>query len=578
MKKCFIIVLSFLFFLAVFVSCSNRGNIDVTEQMSYNISPVLEEESINKYTPFFWGYTDDENLFNDIDNVNSTYLHPLDLGRKALYAIYTGNLKNDSILIQYGEKYLSFLIDYPYTLEDSTSVVYKYSFAHNELEAQEWWSGMANSVIALAFLEGYEVLGDTIYYQRFEKSINGVIEDVSEIGSSIKLGSEETWFLEYVHANSNPDNSYFVLNGFSFSLLAIDIIYEKTQDVYYLKAYNSGVEAFKNKEKEFYYTDNIWTNYMLNPLTIESAHYSIYDLLLFKSLLCCTKNDVFVDEVRQRQQILLNTYPIFKKRIDDQTVFLFSSIGPPHPYWIDVYQIELRYYNDNELVLKHKLPPKDFDIDIKERAFLLDTIESGYIDSVAVFALYNDDTLNLYKIGVKNIETIYQNQYEKKNFELATLNDMERIDDFHAKMLVNGDDNQKLTRGTLRLLMDEELDINKYRLFGIEFLSDIEISNVRITLLDQNSRSVTRYYVSPEIGNSSLLLFNKLGFEEIEYLDCEAIAEIRIDVYAENIKSNEDLTCEISSVCCFQNNFQLFNYFNSNEFVFPEFKVRGNIY
>ena len=234
-----VVLCVFGIFLFFFFSCKERRVLNYKEQDIFEYLPLLEEENIDKYTPFFWGYSVNDDFFKDANLLNSTsYLHPLDLGRKALFAIHVGVRENDSNLLGYGKKYLDFLLEYPFVNEDSTSIVYKYSFAHNEFAAGEWWSGMANSVIALAFLEGYEAFEDTVYFENFEKAINGVIEKVEDGGSAIEFANGERWYQEYVDTNRNAGNSYFVLNGFLFSLLAIDIICEKTEQDFYFEANN----------------------------------------------------------------------------------------------------------------------------------------------------------------------------------------------------------------------------------------------------------------------------------------------------------------------------------------------------
>lgn len=565
--------------LFFFFSCNERRVLNDEKHDIFESSPLLEEENIDKYTPFFWGYTANDDFFKDANLLNSTsYFHPLDIGRKALFAIHVGVKENDSTLLGYGKKYLDFLLDYPYVKKDSTSIVYKYSFAHNEFVAGEWWSGMANSVIALAFLEGYEAFEDTVYFENFQKAINGVIELVEDGGSAIEFANGERWYQEYVDTNRNSENSYFVLNGFLFSLLAIDIIAEKTEQEVYFDAYNQGVNAFLLLKDKFITGNGYWTNYMLNPLTIESTHYSIYDVLLFKSLLTCTYNSVFDDEILKRQNILLSEYPIYKKETRHNTVFLFSSIGPPHPYWIDTYQVELRYYSGDSLMKKHCLPEKDFAIPIINRAFLLDTFSIGEIDNVGVFALYNSDTLNLYKVSVDRIKRIEDFKAISCKYDKLTMLNMKMEDDSKLNLIMPDDFFDEFSRGTIRLLFKNALDVNKNRLFGLTFQAARSIDNMMITLIDGDGNSATRYYIAPKPDEPNLLLFNKLGFKNIESLNCNDISEFRIDVYAKNSKESDDIAISLGDFICFENNFQLFEYFNTNSFHFPEKEKRGNIY
>jgi hypothetical protein len=127
-------------------------------------------------------------------------------------------------------------------------------------------------------------------------------------------------------------------------------------------------------------------------------------------------------------------------------------------------------------------------------------------------------------------------------------------------------------------LFKNALDVNKNRLFGLTFQAARSIDNMMITLIDGEGNSATRYYIAPKPDEPNLLLFNKLGFKNIESINCNDISELRIDVYAKNSKESDDIAISLGDFICFENNFQLFEYFNTNSFHFPEKEKRGNIY
>ena len=98
---------------------------------------------------------------------------------------------------------------------------------------------------------------------------------------------------------------------------------------------------------------------MLNPKTIEPVHYAIYNILLLKALYKSTGDQLYLKEIEKRRSILKSSYPLFKKVENDKDIYLFSTIGPPHPYWIDIYQIIINYYSGKQLIKQSKmLPPR----------------------------------------------------------------------------------------------------------------------------------------------------------------------------------------------------------------------------
>lgn len=71
-------------------------------------------------------------------------------------------------------------------------------------------------------------------------------------------------------------------------------------------------------------------------------HYVIYDLILFRALFELDKSAEIERILQERRQILKNAYRFEYFMEGNRPQFLYSLIGPPHPYWIDV----LRTFKD----------------------------------------------------------------------------------------------------------------------------------------------------------------------------------------------------------------------------------------
>lgn len=536
-------------------------------------------ENINQNTPFFWGYKIDSTFINKDLLKDSLTLHPLDLGRYAYFMLNQGKELNDTVLLNKGKKYLDFLINYPYKFEDSTSCAYNYPFTHGNMIAKNWWSGMANSTISLAFLEGFEIFGDSAYYKQFEKSINGIIESISDIGSAVELDDSSKWYLEYADFKSDSTNTKFVLNGFLYALLALDVASEKTDKFYLKEAYNKGVNAYFLLKEKFYYSDSAWTYYMLNPLTIESPHYNIFDLLLLKSLKYSDQNSLFDNEIELRKEILKKAYPVNVKKENGSDIFIFSYIGPPHPYWIDTYQIVIQYFRKGK-ILKTKIlaTPRDFNTNIFDRAFNIDTFETKKVDNIKVYSCYFNDTVNLYEVDIDEIEKSGNENHNIFPYKLEIMRDAQVVDNSNIQIINSSQNGSRaLNRGTARFMLDENLDIDKNKFFGILINPKQKMSSLLITIID-SLNSATRYYVELMPDTSNMVLLNKLGFKNYESIDCESISEIRFDIFTKSLAKDTTYNIEFSKVFGFENSFQLYNFFKNNEFYFPEEKVPGNIY
>ncbi|MDA3909728.1 MAG: D-glucuronyl C5-epimerase family protein [Bacteroidales bacterium] len=569
-NKRIFIWLKIIVFLAFTVQCSSFKQEQSVDEKQFNF------QDVDVYSPFFWGYNSDlvYSWTNTAEN-----LHPLDLGRKAMYSLYYGNLNNDSALLENGRQILELLMDYPYVFEDSTSIVYNYPFDHKTLVKEEWWSGMANSVISLAFYFGYELYNEQVYFDYFTRSMNGLIEDVSNYGSAVNTSDSTTWFLEYVHQNSSLENSYFVLNGFLFQLLAIDLIYKKTNNEIYYEAFTRGLNSLVEKQKDFYYCDFKWTYYMLNPLTVESVHYCIYDMLLLKSLYKSTSEPFFKDEIVKRSFILKQNFPISKLSHDYYDVYNFTSIGPPHPYWIDTYQIELRYYSDDKLVHKDTLPKKDFDIPVKTRGFLVDTFSDKKINYIGVYAIYNKDTMQLYGVTADEVIEVERESWYVKQSITTVSRDFTKVNDSIFILNEQATDNKSpLTRGTLCFNFKDSLDFSRNGLWGFLIKPEGELSNLKITVIDATGNSMFRYYLVPSTDSLNLVLLHKLGFNDYCNVDCSEIVEIRVDFYANSERHLDRFFIKVKGVFVFEDNFDLYDFFTHEDYYFPEKRVAGNIY
>lgn len=184
-----------------------------------------------------------------------------------------------------------------------------YEQTHGSWKAKTWWSG-----IALAYMMAFDITKKEELY---------ALRGVTNNGSALILDRDSYWYKEYV------TNAQFVLNGFTFSLIAINSIGSYLEDKQIIDDYKKGLNGFFKLADRFYDNKN-WLYYMLNPKTTESMHYGVFDLLLLKSLYYKENKNVLLEKE------ILN---IFKKHFgleqNKEGLIYFSAIGIP--YWVDIY-------------------------------------------------------------------------------------------------------------------------------------------------------------------------------------------------------------------------------------------------
>jgi hypothetical protein len=541
-----------------------------------------DQEVFMTYT---WGYTftaiKDKNFLKQGGN-----LHLLNLGRIAFFLIKDGKESNNQEEIVLGKEYLDFLADsYPFTFENDRIKIWKYQFQWGELKPG-WYSGMANSAIALAFLAGYEIFGEEKYRNLAEKAINGVVEPVERGGCTIPMGPDTYWFEEYVCDGMKKENAGFVLNGFLFSLETVKIFADVTGNPYYASRYRSGLESLKNIHENYYYPKKDWTYYALNPKIIESPHYAIYDLILFNALYRLTNDNFFLNEINVRKDIMAKNYPL-DICVDDNNQFryVFSAIGLPHPYWVDIYPIELNFLNiKNQIVKKEKLEcPRNLAIPTKDRVFIFNKLDNEIVN-YEIYSTYEKDNFQWAKLPITKNKKKCKTDPRRLNYDFVCGYDAKRVENSNLitidpSYMNKPDDPEHYSnnQGTVTLVPANSIDRRKYKYFGLMLQPQKDIKSIKISIFDSQGGGTNRYYEPLKAGAKNLLLLQWLGFKNVEELN-DNISQIILIIYTKEYQSDEKFSIKMEDLLLFEDNIELYNYFINNSFYFPENMKKGNIY
>lgn len=552
-------------FAVIIWGCSQESQTTQRQEIesSYDFDA---QPDFSSNSPYDWGYSMLELESQNIDSSIFKSNHPLDIGRHALYLLLHDM---DSTFLDW-KPYIDYLKNYSYKVMSDSLTEYAYGFNHDSFEEGKWWSAMANSVIALAYLEAFNKSQDSTYYIEYEKSKNALITPTALGGCKITLSDSAWWYLEYASQESTMENSNFVLNGFLFSLLGMKHMADRSKDHDLLLSYQKGVNAFIQYSERFYYETNDWTYYKLNPLTIEPPHYAVFDILIMRSLLelDSVNADLWKSEIARRSEILMRAYPVY---LTSDSSLYFSMIGPPHPYWIDTYPLKLDIKYDDGTHQYYKMPnPRDVSQPLLERAIHSITIDSDKsIDKIDVYAQYGLVSILIYSIN--ELREIEAPKVQGYNFQPRS----ENVLLIGSNWVVKGDE---LTDFEVNVrLPAPEISHTKY--YGFVFNPSFNVRAVRLFALPESGVGAERYYQVPITNENNYILFHLLGFKNIDQIEIEdsTQVEIRLKVYPESL-SDSTLDFKLDSLHVFNSIWEANNFMIENELFLPEKGKRGNIY
>ncbi len=334
--------------------------------------------------------------------------HPLDIGKSLIYTAHRYQQTGDSFYKEQSMGYLALietLYDNPEYYDKNT---FKYNFSHNNLKPG-WWSGMANSAIVFGLTLCDDVYG-TDHGEIVEALIDNLKTDYEEGGCLYPIDENKSWILEYAWPGINKTSVKFVLNGFLYSLICLKMAHNISPNPNLEQLFNKGWLALEHKIDDYYFQGVKWTKYDLNP-TIEPPHYAIFDIILLESLASFEngKEEWIEKTLSRRRGILKQAYRLdIAKRESDSYSTMFSLIGPPNPYWIDIYPIEIKinFTDKRGTKIINSYPPKEFEMNIYKRGFIsfdLDQDEFSKIRDIAISSKYQGQKQQLFKYSQEEL-------------------------------------------------------------------------------------------------------------------------------------------------------------------------------
>ena len=287
----------------------------------------------------------------------------------------------------------------------------------------------------------------------------------------------------------------------------------------------------------------------------------------------------FRNEANYRRGILQKWFPLYviKTQENQNYEFLFSRIGPPHLYTVDIYPQKLVFIDEdnNKVGVEYSTPKNANQASRLERFFITGTFEPQ-AKKCLVYSVYNDDAFCLFEFPLSRNEFDFSSQYKQLPFALSG--------EFDAKetsantvtvkpsfnILPDNLEHYANKRGRIKLKLKEHLNMDALLHFGLLISPDINI-NIGVRIFDENNKSAFRYYLPLSGNEENLVLLNWLGFDNYNNLS-KNITEIVIYIYTDKLEKEgmNDFSVKVNSLIGFENNIELYKFFKEKQFVFPE--------
>ena len=554
--------------IAIFYSCGkNNCSAKITQFTEKSIKPII------------WGCdiitakTKVTNFTNE-----SKPIHPLDIGRYLFFTTYkydkTKDIESKQLALQYLSLIDKLVVDTTYYSNNT----FKYNFQHDEL-APGWWSGMANASIMLGL-----TYADSVFNQNHTDIINALFDNLStetSLGGSYHTINETSgWIYEYAWPNMKMENTKAVLNGFIFTLTCLKNTNLILKDNRIEALYKKGLNGLKSKINSYQFKNVDWTMYSHKPV-VESTHYAVFVIALLESIGEFESEDWLIKILQQRRSNLNKAYGLSTVFSSNAHKFLFSNVGAPSPYWIDTHPTKLELIFENDTTIYYSEAPKNFNIPIKDRAFISFQLNKKQFDeliSIDVYAVFKGNEVKLFSTCKE--ELIQTSELNASRLPFYTLigYDCEKIKG--NKFLLNienvfdsSKNDYRNNIGQIHFELENELLLNEHNNVVLYVSSSCPIKAHKVQFTDTSGLVSQRYY-QPIDSGKNIIVVNPVGF--LNYDKRKPITRITWQIYTSVME--HDAKINVDSIHLTRNNFQLRSVFTDSTYLFAEKKVRGNIY
>ncbi|MCG2460960.1 D-glucuronyl C5-epimerase family protein [Flavobacteriaceae bacterium F89] len=495
--------------------------------------------------PIIWG-TDDFSSKQSLADFQAEKRepHPLDIGKSLIYTAYKYQQTGDSFYKEQSMGYLA-LMEKLYSNPDYYDKnTFKYNFSHGKLKPG-WWSGMANSAIIFGLTFSDNVYG-TNHHVIIDSLIENLKTDYREGGCLYPIDVNKSWILEYAWPDMEEKSVKFVLNGFLYSLICLKMANNISPNPDLELLFNNGWTGLEHKIDDYYFEGVKWTKYDLKP-TIEPPHYAIFDIILLESLASFKDEKVewIENTLIKRKNILKQAYKLdIAEKGKKGYKAMFSLIGPPNPYWIDIYPIEIEInFIGGEQKTLNSYPPKEFEMDIYKRGFIsfdLDKTEFSKINNITVSSEYLGKKQELFMFTQKELQRNVSGVNLPNRIEIESLSanydgvfkdSMVTIDP--ERMYDSNIESYKNNVAQTVISFKDTVNFNEGENLVLKVANTFDITDHKFFIHTENEKVYQKYYKSISEGDNILVL-NPTQFEG--YNSENGIRKIVWQIYTTKLK------------------------------------------
>jgi hypothetical protein len=305
----------------------------------------------------------------------------------------------------------------------------------------------------------------------------------------------------------------------------------------------------------------------------------IFDIILFDALYELSNESLFNVESSFRRNILKEHYNLESRPLNKgQDTYLFSQVGPPNPYWVDMYSSTIRFRSEDDTEEIHLENPRDFEIPIESRCFSMDTLVKEKYKSVEVWAKYFSDSVLLFESRIEDINYAIEPDVLPE-YDLTTSYLAER-ESSSRSVIQNPASGQDLNRGMISVQFDQVFDGSQDKYLGLVINCEKRFRSLRLFLTNTFNEKASRYYINTLVpGKDNLILISIAGLKNIDQLTNTDFSSIQLHFYNSPPEEDSPYSVDIKDVVFFRSNYNLKRFLEKKpDLVFKEKEIGGFLY
>lgn len=245
---------------------------------------------------------------------------------------------------------------------------FPYKVGDEELPAG-WYSGMADWTLPLLLTSVWQETGEERYHAIAQRLVEQASRSIDD-GGTLWFEGDACWISEYAWEGMQQEQESFVMNGHQFALTGMGLLAATTGDERLAELFAQCSEGIFERSTLFH-KEGVWPLYMLNPESIDTRAYSIFEILTFDGLAIIAADNRFDDEAQWRRTAFRDTHPVtlIQSSAASAPELTFSLLGPPHPYEFDMFRVEVQCSDGQSEVNFEASNARDSSRPVRDRGF-----------------------------------------------------------------------------------------------------------------------------------------------------------------------------------------------------------------